>query len=183
MRKGTSLSLVLALLLFGVLGCTILTPEQKAEMYGPNPPRLVAAFAQTQMPFPTIWQIFLGAEDPDGDMVNIEANVRVAGGNFDFATVHIKPEMSRSFKGYVWLDLPVGSSVGFRTVTLTLWVVDRAEHRSQFAVFNLYTGEQMSAEEKAQLERFEKEYQLALGPIGIGLDFDGGGGNGSRLFR
>ena len=177
MRKQISLNLLLALLIFGVLGCAELTPAQKVEQYGPNPPRIIDAYAQNKMIFSDTWQIFLDVEDPDGDMLDIEAHIRVAGGNFDFATVHLKPEMGGRFKGYVWLDLPFRGHVGYQIITLTLWVVDRAEHKSPFMRFNLYTGDQMSKEEMARLERYRGEYKVALGPIGIELDFQLDGGN------
>lgn len=183
MRKQTSLSLLLVLLIFGVAGCATLTPEQKVEKYGPNRPRIIEAYAQTQMLHPYVWRIFLNAQDPDGDMVDIEANVRVAGGNFDFATVHLKPEMGSNFKGYVWLDLPAVTGVGYQIVTLTLWVMDRAEHRSQFAVFNLFTGMEIPDKERAVLERFDNEYKVALGPIGIELDFGNESGNEEGRFN
>lgn len=152
-------------------GCSELTLAEREKTFGRNSPSIVEGYAQDKMLYSHPWVIFLHGEDPDADMAEIGAWVKVSGGQLEFARVTLSRDLGRKFKGYVWLPLRQGRGHNFNTITVNLYVKDRAGHPSDEKVFRLQLGEQTSGEAAARIRAYEKEYDVALGPIGVSLAF------------
>ena len=77
----------------------------------------------------------------------------------------------------------------FNTVTVTLYAKDKAGHKSAEKVFTLNLGEQLLEEEASKIQVYEREFDIALGPINMSIPLKremsrvtrGRGGGGSEL--
>ncbi len=154
-------------LLYLTGGCTQLTVAEREQMFGSHPPRIVKADAQSKMLYPSPWTIFLHVEDPDGDLTGFAGWVRILGGLDKFYTVPLNSKFRREAKGYVWVPLSPAFGLVYNTVTVTLYVKDKAGHKSAEEVFTLDLGEQVSEEEASKIQAYEQEFDIALGPINI----------------
>ncbi len=154
-------------LLYLTAGCAELTLPEREQMFGSNPPRIVKADAQSKMLYPNSWTIFLHVEDSDGDLTGFAGWVSLLGGLDEFYTVPLNSEFRREAKGYVWV--PLSPAFGFihNTVTVTLYVKDKAGHKSAAEIFTLDLGEEVSEEEAVKIQAYEREFDIALGPINI----------------
>lgn len=184
MRANRLFSFLTLFLLSLTAGCAVLTLPEGEQLYGSNSPRIVEAYAQDKMLEPYPWTIFLHAEDPDGDLTGFAGWVSLLGGHDEFYTVPLNSEFHRDAKGYVWV--PLSPSVGqvFNTLTVTMYAKDRAGHKSAEKVFTLTLGEQLLGEGEAhKIRAYEREYDVALGPINVEIPLleggePGGGGGG-----
>jgi len=148
-------------------GCAQLTVAEREEMFGPHPPRIVKADAQSKMLYPNDWTIFLHVEDSDGDLTGFAGWVSLLGRLDKFYTVPLNSEFRREAKGYVWVPLSPAFGHVFNTLTVTIYAKDKAGHKSAEKVLTLDLGEKVSEEEASKIQAYEREFDIALGPINI----------------
>jgi hypothetical protein len=78
------------------------------------------------------WQIFLRAEDRDGDMNDIAAVLWQAGvGTYPTEVTRLKGDDRRGFSGYLFLSTPHDSNLMSDEMELTILVRDSRGNRSQ----------------------------------------------------
>lgn len=186
MRAKRLFSFLTLSLLSLTAGCAQLTVAEREQMFGSHPPRIVKADAQSKMLYPNSWSIFLHVEDPDGDLTGFAGWVRLLGGLDEFYTVPLNSEFRREAKGYVWVPLSPAAGPVFNTLTVTIYAKDKAGHKSAEKVLTLDLGEQVSEEEASKIQAYEREFDIALGPINIEIPLrEGGepgeGGNGGGM--
>jgi len=89
------------------------------------------------------------------------------GGPDKFYTVPLNSEFRREAKGYVWVPLSPAFGHVFNTLTVTIYAKDKAGHKSAEKVLTLDLGEKVSEEEASKIQAYEREFDIALGPINI----------------
>jgi len=121
--------------LFAVLlgGCATLQPDPAPPSQDRGqPPRIVDAYAARVIRPGDTWMIFLRAEDPDGDMKSITAELWQAGvGYYPTQVTMLKAVDAKEFSGYLFLQTPTGFNLNWDEFELTLIVRDSRMNRSQ----------------------------------------------------
>jgi len=81
---------------------------------------------------------------------------------------------------------PPAAGPVFNTLTVTIYAKDKAGHKSAEKVLTLDLGEQVSEEEASKIQAYEREFDIALGPINMEIPLleggePGDGGNGGGM--
>ena len=173
-----SIWLSVLMLLFLCTHCA--TGVQKEARYGLNPPTITATFAKETIVSGDTWRIYLNAFDEDGDMdmVVISSLIQDGGAPYPFDMIKIREGSARNLSGYLYLITSPFEELWNVNMELSLYIVDKAGHRSEIKdfTFRFFSKESKEAVNKALFS------QTALGPIKIDvinpLLFDVSGGQG-----
>ena len=91
---------------------------------GKNAPLITDSFATTELPPGETWQIFLRAEDPDGDMKRIVCTLEQPGSAPSVVFIRIRGDRRRLLSGYIHLSTISGSGNPFARCRLTVEIQD-----------------------------------------------------------
>jgi hypothetical protein len=126
---------VIGIILFA-LGCATLQ-DQEAR-YGSNPPVISVTFAKDKIISGDTWKIYVNAFDQDGDMDTFICSIIQDGfGPYPFDTIKIKPEQSKKLSGYLYLTTHTPQDLWGIHIELSLYIVDKAGHKSNQKTFEL----------------------------------------------
>ena len=130
-RSSLLSSLLVGLLLFSVPN---LGAQSKPD---PRAPIITHFFAVETGLFGLPWKIYIEAEDPDGDMLRIAAQViQVGYGYYPTNWTYLKRENGKYLKGYIqWNTSDSMYQPEWSQLTLKVSVFDRAGHESNEVVF------------------------------------------------
>ena len=106
-------------------------PEAKA-------PVITHSFAIEKRNYGHIWEIYIEAEDPTGDMYKIAAVVDQFGvGYYPTDWIILKPQYRHSLKGYIQWNLfsPYGYLPEWTNFTLKVSILDKAGNESNVVAF------------------------------------------------
>jgi len=170
----------LSVLMLFCLNTHCATVLQKEARYGVNPPTIIATFAKKTIRSGDTWRIYINAFDEDGDMGMIVISSLIQDGwvPYPVDTIRIKEDSGRNLSGYLYLITSPFEELWNVNVELSLYIVDKAGHRSEIKdfTFRFFSKESKEAVNKALFS------QTALGPIKIDvinpLLFDVSGGQG-----
>jgi len=133
-------------------------------------PVITSHFASSDLRPGDNWKIYLKASDSDGDMKYIVATVKQAGvGVYPVSLTRIREENRKDLSGYVYLNTMGGSSyssLSFYSLTLTLWVQDRAGNFSDPVEVPLTFGSRVEAQAIPPAGSYQEQ---DLGPVMIFL--------------
>ncbi len=130
-------------------------------------PVITSHFASSELRAGDTWKIYLKASDSDGDMRYIMAAVKQAGvGVYPVGITRIREENRKEFSGYIYLNTPIGAGLTFHTLTLTLWVQDRARNFSDPVEVPLYFGSRVEGQAAPPAGAYQDQ---DLGPVMISL--------------
>jgi len=133
-------------------------------------PVITSHFASSDLRAGDTWKVYLKASDPDGDMRNIVATVKQAGIGVHPVSITRIPEGNRKeLSGYVYLNTMGGSSYSsltFYSLTLTLWVQDRAGNFSDPVEVPLTFGNRVEAQAVPPAGAYQEQ---DFGPVMIFL--------------
>ncbi len=130
-------------------------------------PVITSHFASPELRAGDTWKIYLKASDSDGDMRYIMATVQQAGvGVHPVGITRIRQENRKEFSGYVYLNTLGGTGLTFHTLTLTLWVQDRAKNFSDPVEVPLYFGSRVEGQAAPPAGAYQDH---DLGPVMISL--------------
>ena len=106
---------------------------------GSSPPVITHWFAADKGIYGSAWQIYLEAEDPDGDMARIAAVVTQVGyGYYPTNWTNLSGTDGKSLKGYLqWntFSSEAGHMPEWTQITVAVTVIDRSGNQSNEAVF------------------------------------------------
>ena len=106
---------------------------------GTHAPIITHTFAVEKGYYGYIWEIYIEAEDPDGDMFKIASVVDQVGyGHYPTNWNFLKVEYGKNFKGYLqWntFSSNTGHLDEWTQITLTVSVFDKAGNESNVVVF------------------------------------------------
>jgi len=153
------------MLLFLCTHCT--TVLEKEARYGVNPPTITATFAKATIVSGDTWKIYINAFDEDGDMGMIVISSLIQDGwvPYPVDTIRIKEDSGRNLSGYLYLTTSPFEELWNVNVGLSLYIIDKAGHRSEIKDFTLrlFSKESKEAVNKALFS------ETPLGPIKIDL--------------
>lgn len=133
-------------------------------------PVITNHFAASDLRAGDAWKVYLKATDPDGDMKYIVATVKQAGvGVSPVSLTRIREENRKELSGYVYLNTMAGSnyqSLTFFSLTLTIWVQDRAGNFSEPVELPLTFGNRIEAQATPPSGTYQEQ---DLGPVMIFL--------------
>jgi hypothetical protein len=113
--------------------------EGKPSRSGTRAPVITHAFAVEKGDYGYIWKIYIGAEDPDGDMLRIASVVDQPGyGHYSADWIYLKPQYQKHFKGYIqWntYSSKTPSITEGTQITLKVSVFDKAGNESNEVIF------------------------------------------------
>ena len=139
----------------------------KEKLFGPNTPRVIEAFAQENMRYLEPWRIFINAEDADGDMARIDAVVQLSGASPQFVSLRLKERFRRRAAGYLWVSLFLNQAHVSHILQVTLYLEDKAGHRSQERSFTLHISGHPFPAEVEKVRDFARRYPEAIGPLNV----------------
>ncbi|GAI32759.1 unnamed protein product, partial [marine sediment metagenome] len=115
------------------------TVEQREARYGLNPPAITATFARETIMSGDTWRIYLNAFDEDGDMDMIVISSVLQDGRcpYPFDTVRITEDSGRDLSGYLYLTTNPFEELWNVNVRLSLYIVDKAGHKSEIKNFTV----------------------------------------------
>ncbi len=161
------MGLVGALLAFSCTSLQIF--RDREEVYGKNPPELTQSFASDKIRPGDTWKVYLQANDPDGDLDSIVAEIDQPGqGNYPVSYTRLRGKNRRDVSGFVYLNTMTPSGFTWQenlNLTVTIWIKDKAGHLSRPSVFLLSFNSRFTQEKPPQ-SLFEER---SLGPIMITL--------------
>lgn len=137
-----------------------------------NPPVITNSFAVERGNYGYIWRIYLEAEDPDGDMSRIAAEVDQTGyGRYPVDWTILKSPYRGKFRGYLqWNTFSNRTSYlrEWTNITLKVSILDKAGNESNVVVFpfEFVSGAHREAKPPAP---FNQEGLPRLGYIHIDL--------------
>ncbi len=137
-----------------------------------NPPMITNSFAVERGNYGYIWRIYLEAEDPDGDMSRIAAEVDQTGyGRYPVDWTILKSPYRGKFRGYLqWNTFGNRTSYlrEWTNITLKVSILDKAGNESNVVVFpfEFVSGAHREAKPPAP---FNQEGLPRLGYIHIDL--------------
>lgn len=133
-------------------------------------PVITSHYASSDLRPGDTWKIYLKASDSDGDMKNIVATVKQAGvGVHPVSFTRIQDGNRKELSGYVYLNTMGGSSYStltFYSLTLTLWVQDRAGNFSDPVEIPLTFGSRVEVQASPSAGAYQEQ---DLGPVMIFL--------------
>ena len=133
-------------------------------------PIITSHYASSDLRPGDTWKIYLKASDSDGDMKNIVATVKQAGvGVHPVSFTRIQEGNRKELSGYVYLNTMGGSSYStltFYSLTLTLWVQDRAGNFSDPVEIPLTFGSRVEVQASPSAGAYQEQ---DLGPVMIFL--------------
>ena len=157
----------LSVLMLFFLSTHCATVLEKEARYGVNPPTITATFAKETIVSGDTWRIYLNAFDQDGDMdmVVISSLIQDGGAPYPFDMIRIREGSTRNLSGYLYLITSPFEELWNVNVELSLYIVDKAGHRSEIKdfTFRFFSKESEEAADKALFS------ETALGPIKIDL--------------
>jgi len=114
-------------------GCAALQPAVVSPPQDRGqPPRIVDAYAARVIRPGDTWMIFIRAEDPDGDMQSVAAELWQAGvGYYPTQVTMLKAEDAKHFSGCLFMRTPTAFNLNWDEFELTLIVRDSRMNRSQ----------------------------------------------------
>jgi len=143
------------------------TVLEKETRYGVNPPTITATFAKETIMSGDTWRIYLNAFDEDGDMGMIVISSLIQDGwvPYPVDTIRIKEDSGRNLSGYLYLITSPFEELWNVNMELSLYIVDKAGHRSEIKdfTFRFFSKESKEAVNKALFS------ETALAPIKIDL--------------
>ncbi len=162
-RRWVWLSVLMLLFL-----CTYCaTGVQKEARYGLNPPTITATFAKETIVSGDTWRVYLNAFDEDGDMdmVVISSLIQDGGAPYPFDMIRIREGSARNLSGYLYLITSPFEELWNVNMELSLYIVDKAGHRSEIKdfTFRFFSKESEEAADKVLFS------ETALGPIKIDI--------------
>jgi len=162
-RRSIWLSVLMILFL-----CThCATVLEKEARYGVNPPIITATFAKETIVSGDTWKIYVNAFDEDGDMGMIVISSLIQDGwvPYPVDTIRIKEDTGRNLSGYLYLTTSPFEELWNVNVGLSLYIIDKAGHRSEIKDFDLrfFSKESKEVADKALFS------ETALGTIKIDL--------------
>lgn len=127
------------MVLFASACATPLTPAQRVEKYGPNPPVIDRYGVMSEATAGRTWRVYLAAHDPDGDMARVEFDLKQPGYSTRDHWKTLDPQLTGSFSGYFYLHIPPASGMWGEAVIgaplrMRVRVVDEAGHKSEEVV-------------------------------------------------
>ncbi len=132
MKKSIFVLMAWIILMIPTLGWTETAPKG-------NPPVITASYATEEGYYGYIWKIYIEANDPDGDMSRIAAEVDQIGyGRYPTDWVMVKTPYRKNLKGYLqWntFSSRTGHLREWTNITLKITVIDKAGNESNVAVF------------------------------------------------
>lgn len=136
---------VIGIILF-TLGCATL--EEREARYGSNPPVIAATFAKDRIVSGDTWKIYVNASDADGDMERFVCSVLQDGRHpYPFDLIAIKPEQRKNLSGYLYLPTNPSKDLWGVHIALSLYIVDKAGHKSNEETFDLRFASKASDKE------------------------------------
>ncbi len=160
-------SIWLSVLMLFFLCTHCATLEEKEARYGVNPPTITATFAKETIVSGDTWRIYLNAFDEDGDMGMIVISSLIQDGwvSYPVDTIRINEDSGRNLSGYLYLTTNPFEELWNVNVELSLYIVDKAGHRSEIKDFTLrfFSKESKEVVDKALFN------QAPLGPIKIDI--------------
>ena len=139
---------------------------------GAKPPVITAYFAPTEGTFGYPMRVYLAAEDPDGDMLQIAVQVSHVGyGNYPTDWTFLKPLYQNRFVGYLqWntSSIHTGYLPEWTQITMRIGVVDKYGMESNEAIlpYLFVSGARRSPPPPAPFDRADLP---RLGYIGVNL--------------
>jgi hypothetical protein len=129
-------------------------------------PQITDAFASKAIRPGQTWEIYLRAEDADGDMKYIICMLDQAGaGVYPVSLNKIPADQQKNLSGFIYLNTGGTQEVGFLSLMLTINIQDGAGHYSDPVMLPLNLHPR-AEEEHVPMGRFEDR---DLGPILIDL--------------
>jgi hypothetical protein len=104
---------------------------------GENAPAITDAFASKELPPGETWEVFLQAQDPDGDMNRIVCTLEQPGGSPAVSFIRITEDHRRSLSGYIFLNTEISSGLPFANCRLTIQIQDKKGNLSNSVSFPL----------------------------------------------
>ncbi|MEW6616361.1 MAG: hypothetical protein AB1401_12975 [Thermodesulfobacteriota bacterium] len=131
---------------FLTIGCATLQ-DQEAR-YGSNPPVINVTFAKDRIVSGDTWKIYVNASDVDGDMARFVCSALQDGRHpYPFDLIGIKPEQSKKLSGYLYLTTHTPQDLWGIHIELSLYIIDKAGHKSNEKTFELRFASKASDKE------------------------------------
>ena len=142
-RKGAPVVLLTAIA-FSLFGCAAFDERSQGELntaYGPNTPKIIAGHASDVITPGDTWQVYVKAEDPDGDMRFITVWVQTPSEFIPAYRIPLKADQGGLVSGYLALN---SSEIGgiFNNyaegwIRLRVYLEDRANHKTEPVMYEL----------------------------------------------
>ena len=171
-RKGLPVILLAAIVL-SLMGCAAFDERSQGELnaaYGSNTPKILASHAADVIAPGDTWQVYVKAEDPDGDMRFISVWVEAPSEFIPSYRIPVKAEQGGSISGYLALNsMEIGGNLNdyfSGWLRLRVSFEDRANHKTEPILYFLqfrYGAEQTPPPPGV----FEERY---LGRIPVPID-------------
>ncbi|MBI4619331.1 MAG: hypothetical protein HY739_04080 [Desulfobacterales bacterium] len=146
------------------LGCATL--EDQEARYGSDPPVITATFAKDRIVFGDTWKIYVNAFDADGDMDSFVCSILQDGRHpYPFDIIKIKPGQRKELSGYLYLPTNTPQDLWGIHIELSLYIVDKAGHKSNEKTFEL-RFESKASDKEMDRALFD---DMPLGPIMIDI--------------
>lgn len=147
-------------------GCApTLTVAELEQKYGTRKPVIESYFASDTVRNGDIWKVYFSAHDPDGDMEFIAITIDQTGIIYDPKLIRIPKGDRKTITGYIYLHVPV-RGIWFEKITLSLSILDKAEHKSNKVLLPLYICDERP---KPLPPKFGEEFERPVGWIPIDL--------------
>lgn len=128
------------------LGCATL--QELEARHGSNPPVITATFAKDSIVSGDTWKIYVNASDVDGDMDRFVCSILQDGRHpYPFDLIEIKPEQRKKLSGYLYLPTNPSRDLWGIHIELSLYVTDKAGHKSNENIFELRFASKASDKE------------------------------------
>jgi len=158
-------SLLVILLFVLVSGCTT-CKGVKTTPDGGEPPVILDSYAAESVRPGATWRVFLEAQDADGDIQSIIAQVVQPGiGYYPVDFTYIKEADRAGFAGYLILRTPRDSNLLQEYVEVTLTLLDCEGNKSEPVKFTLRFDLKSIYEPQEVPEKWQAAAQRQLGTI------------------
>ena len=131
-----------------------------------NAPVIINSFASKEVSYGETWNIYLQAQDPDGDMKQIVCILEEPGyGPHPVTFIRIREKQRRFLSGYIYLSTRIDFGFGFASILLIVQIQDSKGHYSNAVSFPV-TLNPRATQQTPPSGIFQEE---ELGPIQISL--------------
>jgi len=131
------------------IGCATL--QEREDRYGSNPPIITSTYAKDSIRSGDTWKVYVNAMDQDGDMDIFVCSIMQDGsGPYPFDTIRIKPDQGKYLSGYLYLPASGFQDLWNVHIELSLYILDKAGHKSNEEVLELRFTSRASDEEVDQ---------------------------------